>query len=284
MKRRFIAINRNNKRLSVIIIAILLCALLFILSMKWILGFLINTISNENKQIELLGFGTSNVKVIDLDLLNPDDILTVSLNLKKNEMTKLEIKSRDIEDGPLVYIYNTYDGVNYANEYLSNVLAKYGIPSLIEKRTVSEYLSENNLKSSDSYSVSREFIDEAMREHETLKYFIDIQSSNASPEVTSAKIDNLNYAKLLFVVSMNNKFYDKQLEFAETLNNILDSRLSRGITKKSDNNTYFNQDIDANCLLIEIGGKDSSKEEIENTMITFGQILHEFMSEGYYGN
>ena len=132
--------------------------------------------------------------------------------------------------------------------------------------------------------MSRTLIDESMRENESLRYFIDIHSADASNEITSVKIDNDSYAKVLFVVSMENKFYESTLEYANTLNSMLDKRLSRGIMKKSDANTYYNQDIDARCLMIELGGYESTKEEIENTIKFLAKILYEFMSEGYDGN
>lgn len=278
--------------MMVIFMVILIGLIVSIFSIKWFFGVIKSIFKSKEEQITLLNYGTSNVKIIDLNLINPSDILSVSLNLKKDDGKKLEIiEDNTVNNSPLIYIYNTHDNesfkdesVTHASRVLKEELLKYGIPSYVESKSVSKYIKENVMQNSDAFSVSREFIDEYWREVETLKYFIDIHVSNASSEVTSTRIGSDNYAKVLFVVSMENKYYDRALEFANTLNSMLDSRLSRGIMKKTDKDNYYNQDMDAMCLLIEIGGYESSTEEIDNILKIFGEILYEYMSEGYYGN
>lgn len=292
MRRRFVAINHSKKRLAVVIGVILLSLIICIFSFKWLFGLLVKTIINEREQLNLLNMGTSNVKIIDLNLLSPNDILTVSLNMKKDDIKKLEVIPKDKrEDGPLVYIYNTHDkekfldaNVIYASQILGNELKTYGIPSLVEDKSVSKYLKANNKKESEAFIISRDFIDEAMRKYETLRYFVDIHTSDTSSDVTTIKINDDKYAKILFIVSMESDFYERTLEFAETLNSMLDKRLSRGIMKKTDTDNYYNQDMDAMCLTLEIGGYGSSKEEIDNTIKVLSGVLMEYMSEGYNGN
>ena len=286
MKKRFIAINHSSRRLATIIMIIILALIIVIISLKWIFSMIVNSVSSE--QINLFNMGIVNVKLMDLNLLSPDEILTVSLNLKKDDSKKLEIIS-DInkENGPLVYIYNTHDlerysstSVSYASNLLSKELMKYQIPALVEEKSTSEYLKQNDMKTSNEFVISRTFIDDAMRKNETLRYFIDIHRSNASSEVTTIEIDGIKYAKLLFVVSMDGDFYDRMLEFAETLNSMFDKRLSRGNTAT---NNFYNQDMDALCLTLEIGGYESTLEEVSNTIKVFAGVLYEYMSEGYDG-
>ena len=290
LKRRFVAINHNRKRLIIILIVVVMGVITCIFSIKWLFNIVRSIFSSEEEQLYLLNYGLSNVKVIDLNLIDPNDILSVSLYMKKNQPSKLEITTNNsISDSPLVYIYNTHDeesykdsNVNYASKVLKSELYEYGIPSYVENKKVSEYMNGSDIK--NAFTISRNFIDEYWREHETLKYFIDIHRSNASREITNVTIGNDNYAKILFVVSMENKFYEESLEFADVINSMLDSRLSRGIMKKTDENNYYNQDMDAKCLLIELGGYESTKEEVDNTLKLFAEILYEYMSEGYYGN
>lgn len=290
MKRRFVAINRTNKRVTTIVFCIILGLIILIMSFKWIFGLIVSTVINEEKQLDLLNLGTSNVRLLDFNLLNPNDILSVSLNIKKDKSEKLEIVKRE-ETGPLVYIYNTHDeekytfeSIKYASKLLKDELFNYGIPALVEEESISDYLKENGKNINEAFNVSRSFIDKAMRDNETLRYFIDIHTTNTSRDVTSIKIEEDNYAKVLFIVSMNGKFYERQMSFAETLNSMLDNRLSRGIMKKNDIDNFYNQDMDAYCLTLEIGSSESTSEEIDNTVKVLGEILHEYMSEGYNGN
>ena len=292
MRRRFVAMNHSRNKIVILGFIILGGLIILIVISKWLFRLSLNSLYTEDKQINLLNFGTSNVKVLDLNLLDPNDILSVSLNFKKDNETRLEIVKKDEADfNPLVYIYNThddekyeFDSVKYASDKLKSELTTYGIQVYVENASISDYLTTNDIKKSNAFEASRHFIDERWKEFEALKFFIDIHISNASREVTSAKIDANSYAKVLFIVNMENKFYERTLEFATTINDMLDKRISRGIMKKSDTNNYYNQDMDANCLLIELGGIDSAKEEVDNTMRILGSILFEYMSEGYNGN
>jgi stage II sporulation protein P len=57
--------------------------------------------------------------------------------------------------------------------------------------------------------------------------------------------------------------------------------ISRGILKKSGDNVegIYNQDIDENIMLIELGGINNNMEEVLNTIDAFSIVLKEFIEE-----
>ena len=59
------------------------------------------------------------------------------------------------------------------------------------------------------------------------------------------------------------------------------NKLSRGVFKRETKDWYeaYNQDIDKNVLLIEVGGKDNTMDEIFNTVDALSDILSTYIGE-----
>ena len=53
--------------------------------------------------------------------------------------------------------------------------------------------------------------------------------------------------------------------------------LSRGIYKRSD--VIFNQDLNPNAILIELGGVDNQIDELNNTLEILSKIIKEYLGE-----
>ena len=72
------------------------------------------------------------------------------------------------------------------------------------------------------------------------------------------------------------------LNLAEKLNSKLDSRLTRGISKKTGRgvNGVYNQDLNSNSVLLEVGGVDNTIEEVNNTLKIIARVIFEYLSEG----
>ena len=74
------------------------------------------------------------------------------------------------------------------------------------------------------------------------------------------------------------------MEIAERINNISNKYypgLSKGILKKEGEGVdgIYNQDVDKNCILIEIGGVDNTIEEVYNTLEVLSNVLTKFVGE-----
>lgn len=223
------------------------------------------------------------------------------------ELTTLKEISSYIEDpydrevkNPLIYIYNSHPLENYNNYNLEiygitpNVLmASYllkekllsnNIMTIVEETDLTEFLSLNKWSYNQSYRASRVFMLAKQNEYSTIKYFIDLHRDSVGKQTTTIKINGKSYAKILFVIGLENKNYQKNLNLANKLNNLFNDKypgLSRGILKKSGPNVdgVYNQDISSNAMLIELGGVDNNITEVMNTINVIAEILTLYIGE-----
>ena len=205
--------------------------------------------------------------------------------------------TNDVIDNPIVYIYNShqlenYDSSNYepynitpnvmmASYLLKEKLNNYNIPTIVEEGNINEFIKINNWDYNYSYIASRYFIEEAKRKYPSIKYFIDIHRDSVTKEYSTAIINDMSYAKVLFVVGLDNDNYKGNLDFANNVNNRLINGISKGIIKKSGPNVngIYNQDISSNALLIEVGGYQNKIDEVYNTIDVLANTLKEVINE-----
>lgn len=236
-----------------------------------------------------------------------ENIKTISLEYNDDYSNMEELKniSEYIEDPnpttttePTIYLYNSHQLENYSFENLDiygitpNVLMasyvlrenlnKLGISTIVEETNMSDYLSKNNWDYSYSYQASRTLMEEKIKQYPTLKYFIDIHRDSVTKDYTTTSINNLSYAKVLFVIGQDHSNWEANNNLATKLNNLIDKyykTLSRGIMQKQGINVngIYNQDISPNCILIEVGGVDNTIEEVYNTMNAIADILNKYI-------
>ena len=255
--------------------------------------------------------------ILKIDFTNPvslfnGTILNSSNNQDKDDdefydIDKLKEISSYISDpnkidkkNPLIYLYNSHQLENYNNYNLEiygitpNVLmASYllkeklnerGLSTIVEDTNLTEFITLNNWSYNNSYKASRIFLLDKKNTYPSLKYFIDIHRDSVNRETSTVKISNQNYARILFVVGLEHNKYQKNLDFTNKLNDIsnkLYPGLSRGVLKKSGEGVdgIYNQDVNENVILIEIGGIDNNIEEVLNTINALCDILQRYIKE-----
>lgn len=236
---------------------------------------------------------------------NNYDSITLEHNDDYSNLEELKKISSYIEDPykvdiskPIIYLYNTHQLENYNNKNLSiynitpNVLMasyilkeklnKNGISTIVEDTNLSEFLNLNHWNYASSYKATRMLLLEKMNKYDSLKYFIDIHRDSVNRNSTTVTINNKTYAKILFVIGLEHKNYEYNLEVTNKLNDLIKETypsLTKGIYKKSGKGVdgIYNQDIDKNCILIEIGGVDNTIEEVYNTLEVLSNVLTKFV-------
>lgn len=226
---------------------------------------------------------------------------------ENQDLEKLKAISSYISDpnkvdinNPLIYIYNSHQLENYNNDGLSiygitpNVLmASYllkeklnekGLSTIVEDTNITEFLELNKWDYSYSYKASRIFILDKKNTYNSLKYYIDIHRDSVHKDLTSVKINNKVYARILFVIGLEHKNYGANLKFAQELNALFEKKyagLSRGILKKEGPNVngIYNQDISDKAILIEVGGVDNNIDEVINTINAISDVLDIYIGE-----
>ncbi len=199
---------------------------------------------------------------------------------------------------PLIYLYNTHDTEKYASnnlfQFSPNVtMIKYILKevfennnkkTLVEERSIKAILNKNNWNYANSYLASRIYIDEVKNNYPSINYFIDIHRDSLKKDKTTITIGDKSYAKLLFIVGLENANYEKNLEFTKKINNKLNEKyptLSKGILEKQGPgvNGIYNQDISPNSILVEFGGYENTTYEVLNSTLAFAECYLEVLNE-----
>jgi stage II sporulation protein P len=241
-----------------------------------------------------------------LDLTKPLTLIERSLSFNYNHVIKtdkdtIETISKTNQknnEEPLVYIYNTHDeeayqldnnqgyninpNVKLAAYMLQEKLEDYNLKTIVETNSVGEILKNNNWNYPDSYKASRVMIDKMKAKYPSIKYFIDLHRDSAGKDLTTLTIDNVNYAKMIFIVGLENPNYNINLNMANSLSNGVNVNidgLSKGIYKKEGPgvNGVYNQDVSGNAILIEIGGYENTIDEVAKTINIFGDTLYKYI-------
>lgn len=228
---------------------------------------------------------------------NIDELEKVSQYIKDPNPTKI--------NDPIVYVYNSHQLENYntTNVEVYNIkpnvmmtsymlrenLNKANINTIVEEENVTELLRINNWKGSKAYDATRLLINDARNKHKTLKYFLDIHRDSVSRDKTTITIDGTSYARFYFVIGLENANYKENMKFATKLSDMLNNTkkgISKGILQKQGKsvNGVYNQDINSNVLLIEVGGVDNTILEVKNSVDILSEILIKYINEDNNGS
>lgn len=236
---------------------------------------------------------------------NEEKILAMSHNDDYSNLEELKKISTYIEDpnpvdatNPLIYIYNSHQLENYnsagldiygitpnvlmASYILREKLNKRGLSTIVEDTNLTEFLSLNGWDHSGSYNASRIFFLDKKNKYPSLKYFIDLHRDSISKAASTVNINGKNYARVLFVLGLENNNYESNLKTMEDLNNLFNKyypNLSRGIYKKEGAgvNGVYNQDISPSAVLIEVGGPENNIDEVLNTTEAIANVLYYYI-------
>lgn len=188
-----------------------------------------------------------------------------------------------------IYIYNTHQTEAYASKesiiqattYFKEQLEKNNINVVVENGNIQEFLNANNYTYNYSYVASRYFIKEELAT-KSYDLIIDLHRDAAIKSKTTTTIDGKKYAKIMFVIGKKNSNYKKNYAIATLLNDMLLEKypsLTRGVLLQSGSNVngIYNQDLNENMILIELGGNGNTYEEIKNTIDLISVIIGEYL-------
>ena len=180
-------------------------------------------------------------------------------------------------------IYNIVPNVKTASYILDDELENLGLFSLVETENTIDIVNKEGLKYYESYKVSRRLLEQRKKENPSLVYFIDLHRDSVDKKTTTITIGDKTYAKVMFLLGLENPNYKENLKLMESMNNYLDKNykgLSRGIYKKEGRgvNGVYNQDFDANTFLIEVGGVGNTIEEVSNSLKVIANCIYNYIN------
>ena len=228
----------------------------------------------------------------NIQLSNPITILDKVFTYEKEpDVTQaFAYIQNNVVDNPRVYIYSTHPNEGYLGEkvegyeldntvilasiLLQEKLNEKGIGTIVEERSASQYIKEHNLNYDQSYQATRVFLKNQL-ENNDFDLIIDLHRDAVPKSTTTTVIDNQSYAKIMFVANVN---YKENIALANELNSIINNKyptLSRGIYNKYVDN--FNQDLDSNVILLELGGNYNKMEEVLPTIDALANSIEELL-------
>ena len=292
----------------------ILFIVIFIYSIYLTFNYLENkNISYDNKTLAKILLKESNsalkvknesvVKKVIKTLSNPLNIVNNNYKgLVKNKQVvplKEEVDEKE-EQQAEIYIYNSHQTEEYkasnfaeysvsptvmvASYIMQEKLKEDGINSLVEERSISDYLKANNKKYVYSYEASRSYMETSKQNNPSLKYFIDVHRDSLTRDKTTTEINGKSYVKILFLIGLENPNFEKNLEFTTKINdkiNELYPGLSKGIYKKGGEgvNGVYNQDFSPTTILVEFGGNENTIDEVFNSTVAFTKAFESVIKE-----
>ena len=256
----------------------------------------------EDKRQGFSYFHKMMMKLLNIDLASPLTFLNrdykgltsnTVVKLKKSETNK---KIETKKENPTIYIYNTHQTEEYkptsyleysvnpnvlmASYILEEQLSKKGHVVLVEEESVSKLRTTLGLNYAGSYKVTRSMMENAKKNNPTLKYYIDLHRDSLTRDKTTLTVDGKSYAKILFIVGLENSNYQENLDFTNKISDLLNQKvkgLSKGIYKKEGPlvNGVYNLDFSNRVILIELGGNENTIDEVYRSLIVLGEVLDE---------
>lgn len=227
-----------------------------------------------------------------------NDYFEYVVPVSKNDDLTSSVDASDKK--PLIYIYNSHQGEEYASSTLAeytvaptvmfadyifqDVLEKNNYKAIVEEASIKEILNMNSWKYAYSYMASRVLLEDAKNKNPSLKYFVDIHRDSLEKGRTTIEIEGKKFAKTIFLIGLENENYEENLSFTEEINNLLNEKypgLSKGIYKKGGPgvNGVYNQDFSKRAILIEIGGYENTPSEVLNSVLAFSECFMEVISK-----
>ena len=267
----------QRKKLLFIILTIFLFIVFIIISFQKLK-------TSHNKLIDFLLKNTSlDNNPISMNYFNNFNYFFSNYSFDNEKLVFNEKKA--ISKEKVIYIYNTHDTEKYHDQksvvdaayLLQNNLKKLGIKAIVEDKKTSDYANTGL----GLYEISRGFMSDITKK-EDITYYIDLHRDSVTD--TKITINKQNYAKILFVLGLDNPNYQENKEVLTKMNNYLNENypgLSKGILEKSGKgvNGIYNQDLGKNVLLIEIGGIENNLEEVNNSTQIIALMLYNMLGD-----
>lgn len=218
---------------------------------------------------------------------------------EKTDVVKKHLTEEKVEfnEDLIFYIYNTHQTEGYektkvgserftptvmtAANLLKAELEKLKIGVVVEERSIKKRLNEENWPYDHSYRISREYMEDVKKNIPTLKIFIDLHRDSVDKKITTAKIGNKSYAKVMFLVGKANKNYLENEKHITKLENWLKEHYPSLLRNRFYRDYVYNQDFNDTTFLLELGSDNNTLEEITNTIEVLADMFYDWYIDNY---
>lgn len=287
MKKIFKSKKNKNLKLKKIIILLLISffsayilSKLSLFNNKLVIEILKNTSMNKINNIYLKFKGEY---LLNIALTTFDEITFTKEVFKQKDKEVNELK-------PRIYIYNTHQTEEYktienynltptvhtASYILKDLLKQYNIRAIVEEKDLKTELNKMGYSYNQSYKISRSWLENL--NNPNLDLYIDLHRDSVNYNISNVVVEEKDYAKIMFVVGTNYE-NEKNIELANKLLTEIEKinpHISRGIFTRF---SIYNQDFNQNCVLIEVGGPESSYSSVTNSLSVLALAIKKYLGD-----
>lgn len=271
--------------------------IIFILLISFSFAFILSKLSifKNNRFINLL----KKTSVNELDFKNisikGEYLINVGLtNFDKIKFDKVMFKEVDKDEEelkPRIYVYNTHQTEEYrtienynltptvhtASYILKDLLKQYNIGVIVENSDLKTDMNKLGVNYNNAYQVSKYWLNNLGMND--LDLYIDLHRDSVNYNLSNITVDGVDYAKIMFVMGNNYDYYDNLAVAEKLVSEVekINKTISRGIFTRK--NSVYNQDFNKHCVLIEIGGPDSTYESVSNTLSVLALAIKNYLGE-----
>lgn len=276
MKRRFKAKRRIRFRLVIVF---------FLVMLVIVISF------NIVKNVDPILLMTQDYSFSTIHFSRNDILLKNGLNYTLKEYTEVPTFNEVTppteiqEKKKKIYVYNTHQSEEYADfsvleaaRALKEELSNYNIDTIVEETNITDEVKKNGYTYSQSYRVTKELM--LSHKDDDISLYIDLHRDSSAKNVTTATIDQVNYAKLMFVVGGKHETYMDNYRVSDAINKMIKNNhaeISRGLLLRKSSS--YNQEIDSNVVLIEVGGPHNTKDEVIQTIKILALAIKDYLEE-----
>lgn len=276
-------------------------SIIFLITLTYIVSYKITLKDDYHSFLNILTYKYNKNKDYKIDFIS---LYIKNLKNKKHFLNEtIPVTNLVYQENikkPTIYIYSTHTNEEYnyqkndlynimptvktASYILEDELKRLGLYSLVEKENTIDILNNRGLEYSSSYKISRELLEKRQEETPSLKLFFDIHRDSVKRSITTVSINNISYAKIMFLLGLENPNYLENKKEIEIMNNYLNTNypgLSRGIYEKKGVwvNGVYNQDYSKHVFLIEVGGVDNTIEEVSNSIKILAETIYNYYQQ-----
>ncbi|MDV7767632.1 stage II sporulation protein P [Peribacillus sp. CSMR9] len=230
---------------------------------------------------------------------------TVMSAIPKNNEESMTASSKN----PSVFIYHTHTtesftpllndknpdkaldnkkNITMVGAELTSELKKKNINVLHSTTDFDKIVRDRDLDYSNIYDISGKEVQTVLDKNKNLKLIIDIHRDTQLKDATTVRIDGKDVASVSFVVSENSPNFKENRKIANLFHQKLEKKypgLSRGVllkvsqTRNPYKQKFYNQELFANSLLLQIGGVENTIEEENRSVELLAEIIDEILVE-----
>ena len=202
-----------------------------------------------------------------------------------------EVDKDEEELKPRIYVYNTHQTEEYrtienynltptvhtASYILKDLLKQYNIGVIVENSDLKTDMNKLGVNYNNAYQVSKYWLNNLGMND--LELYIDLHRDSVNYNLSNITVDGVDYAKIMFVMGNNYDYYDNLAVAEKLVSEVekINKTISRGIFTRK--NSVYNQDFNKNCVLIEVGGPDSTYESVSNTLSVLALAIKNYLGE-----